>query len=44
MILTDYLRYGKDITWDIALSSSVTHGVIRLPEDERQASILLAIS
>lgn len=34
MILTDYLRAEKDITWDIASSSGVTHGVIRLPEDE----------
>ena len=33
MILTDYLRSRKDITWDFAKQCSVEHGVIRLPED-----------
>ena len=33
MILTDYFRSKKDITWDLALQCGVTHGVIRLPED-----------
>ncbi len=33
MILTDYLRSKRDITWDYALQCGVTHGVIRLPED-----------
>jgi mannonate dehydratase len=32
MILTDYFRSDKDITWDYAKQSGVTHGVIRLPE------------
>lgn len=32
MILTDYFRYPKDATWDIAKQSGVNHGVIRLPE------------
>ena len=32
MILCDYFRYPKDITWDIALESGVRHGIIRLPE------------
>ncbi len=32
MLLTDYFRYPKDATWDIAKQSGVTHGVIRLPE------------
>lgn len=32
MLLTDYLRYPKDSTWDIARQSGVSHGVIRLPE------------
>ncbi|MBR7133345.1 MAG: mannonate dehydratase [Clostridia bacterium] len=34
MILTDYFRSYYDATWDFALQSGVTHGVIRLPEDE----------
>ena len=34
MVLTDYFRSKKDITWDLALQCGVTHGVIRLPEDE----------
>ena len=33
MLLTDYFRYPKDSTWDIAKQYSVEHGVIRLPED-----------
>ena len=32
MLLTDYFRYPKDSTWDIAKQSGVEHGVIRLPE------------
>ena len=32
MLLTDYFRYPKDATWDIAKQSGVNHGVIRLPE------------
>ena len=32
MLLTDYFRYTKDATWDIAKQSGVSHGVIRLPE------------
>lgn len=32
MLLTDYLRSAKDITWDFALQCGVNHGVIRLPE------------
>jgi mannonate dehydratase len=32
MILTDYFRSDKDITWDYAKQCGVTHGVIRLPE------------
>jgi mannonate dehydratase len=34
MILADYFRSKKDATWDIAKQCGVTHGVIRLPEDE----------
>ncbi len=34
MILTDYFRSERDATWDFALQSGVTHGVIRLPENE----------
>lgn len=33
MILSDYFRYPKDSTWDIARQCGVEHGVIRLPED-----------
>lgn len=33
MILTDYLRSKKDITWDFARQCGVRHGVIRLPEE-----------
>lgn len=32
MILTDYLRSERDITWDYAKQCGVDHGVIRLPE------------
>lgn len=32
MLLTDYFRFPKDSTWDIAKQSGVEHGVIRLPE------------
>lgn len=32
MILTDYFRSEKDITWDIAKQCGVNVGVIRLPE------------
>lgn len=32
MLLTDYFRYPKDATWDIAKQCGVEHGVIRLPE------------
>lgn len=35
MILTDYFRSTPDLTWDLGLQSGVTHGVIRLPEDEQ---------
>ena len=35
MLLTDYFRSKKDITWDYAVQCGVTHGVIRLPEDEQ---------
>lgn len=34
MILTDYFRSQKDATWDFAVQSGVTKGVIRLPEDK----------
>lgn len=34
MILTDYFRSVPDAAWDIARQSGVTHGVIRLPEDD----------
>lgn len=34
MILTDYFRYPKDSTWDIARQCGVKHGVIRLPETD----------
>ncbi len=32
MILTDYFRSNKDLTWDLAKQCGVSHGVIRLPE------------
>ena len=34
MLLTDYFRYPKDSTWDLARQCGVTHGVIRLPETD----------
>lgn len=34
MILTDYFRSERDSAWDIAKQCGVTHGVIRLPEEE----------
>ncbi|MBP3361074.1 MAG: mannonate dehydratase [Clostridia bacterium] len=34
MILTDYFRSEKDITWDFAKQLGVEHGVIRLPETD----------
>jgi len=34
MLLTDYFRYPKDSTWDLAKQCGVTHGVIRLPETD----------
>lgn len=33
MILTDYFKSVHDATWDFAVQSGVTKGVIRLPED-----------
>ncbi len=33
MIITDYLRSKKDLTWDYAKQCGVNHGVIRLPEE-----------
>ena len=33
MLLTDYFRYPKDATWDIARQCGVAHAFIRLPED-----------
>ena len=33
MILTDYFKSRKDITWDYAKQCGVDYGVIRLPED-----------
>ena len=32
MLLTDYFRSERDITWDYAKQCGVNHGVIRLPE------------
>ena len=32
MLLTDYFRSNRDITWDFAKQCGVNHGVIRLPE------------
>ena len=32
MILTDYFRFPRDLTWDYALQCGVAHGTIRLPE------------
>lgn len=33
MLLTDYLRSERDLTWDYAKQCGVNHGVIRLPEN-----------
>ncbi len=33
MILTDYFRSQRDLTWDYAKQCGVDHGVIRLPEE-----------
>lgn len=33
MILTDYLRSDKDITWEYAYTSGVKYATIRLPDD-----------
>ena len=34
MILTDYFLSTPDLTWELAVQSGVTHGVIRLPEGD----------
>lgn len=34
MLLTDYFRSTHDNTWDMALTTGVNHGTIRLPEDD----------
>ena len=34
MLLTDYFRIEKDLTWDLAKQCGVNHGVIRLPENK----------
>lgn len=34
MILTDYFRSEHDLTWDYALQCGVTHGTIRVPEED----------
>lgn len=34
MILTDYLRSTKDITWDYAKQCGIQYGTIRLPEEK----------
>lgn len=34
MLLTDYFRSTYDVTWDYAKQSGVSHGVIRLPENQ----------
>ena len=31
MILADYFRSEHDTAWDIAISSGVRHGVIKIP-------------
>ena len=33
MILTDYFRYPRDLTWEYARQCGIRHGVIRLPEN-----------
>jgi mannonate dehydratase len=32
MIITDYFRSTRDLTWDYALQCGVAHDTIRLPE------------
>ncbi len=34
MLLTDYFRSDRDLTWDYAKQCGVNHGVIRLPETD----------
>ena len=34
MILTDYFRSEHDLTWDLAKQCGITHGVIRLPDND----------
>lgn len=34
MILTDYFLSTPDLTWELAVQSGVTHGVIRLPDGD----------
>ena len=34
MLLTDYFRSERDLTWDFAKQCGVNHGVIRLPETD----------
>lgn len=34
MFLTDYFLSTPDLTWEVAVQSGVTHGVIRLPEGD----------
>ena len=34
MILTDYFRSAKDLTWDIGIQCGVRHGTVRLPETD----------
>ena len=34
LILTDYFKSERDLTWDYAKLCGVNHGVIRLPEDD----------
>lgn len=34
MILTDYFRSERDLTWDYAVQCGITKGVIRLPETD----------
>lgn len=34
MILTDYLKSERDLSWDIAAQCGIKYGVIRLPEDK----------
>ena len=34
MLLTDYFRSAPDLTWSFARQSGVSHGIIRLPEED----------